>query len=55
MFDFNIFSKKTYITTDNVMFDQNGKSFIQSDDDWIMSLRSGARSEFADPFGDDDE
>jgi hypothetical protein len=51
------------------MVDQNGKTFIQSDDDWIsqdgdyiqktdngfMSLRSGARSEFADPFGDDDE
>lgn len=69
MFNFNIFSNKRYVTTDSVMVDQNGKTFVQSDDDWIsqdgdyiqktengfMSLRSGARSEFSDPFGDDDD
>lgn len=69
MFETNIFSAKSYLTTDTVKVRDDGETFVKSGNDWISSsgnliqktsngflnLQTGINSTFGDPFGDDDD
>jgi hypothetical protein len=66
MFKTNLFSNNSYKTIDDVMVDQQGRTFFKSGDNWVanngdfiqkinndfLNQRTGVMSTFGDPFGD---
>jgi hypothetical protein len=65
----NIFSGHTYVTTGNVKTSDTGETFTRCGNSWFsqdgdviqkqgndwVNLKTGVRSSFGDPFGDDDD